>query len=68
MDSYLQSIKDVRLDKDAQLKLVERLNVKGSNGALRKTPKVLNDWLIKNGYDYVITTNQYKLGGVRYTG
>ena len=57
-----------RLDKDAQLELVERLNVRGSNGALRKTPKALNRWLLENDYDYVITTKQYKLAGVRYTG
>ena len=68
MNNYLQSIEGVRLDKDAQLELVERLNVRGSNGALRKTPKALNRWLLENDYECVITTNQYKLGGVRCTG
>lgn len=65
--AYLESIEGVRLDKDAQLELVEKLNVKGSNGMLRKTPKALNMWLLENNYDYVVISKRGESKGVKYT-
>lgn len=65
---YVESIVGQRLDKDTQLELVKKLNVRGKDGILRKTPKVLNKWLNENGFNYVITTKQYKVKGVKYTG
>ena len=63
INNYLKSIEGVRLDKDAQLKLVERLNVRGKDGVLRKTPKALNKWLMENDYDYIIINKKFKIEG-----
>ena len=65
---YLESIVGQRLDKDTQLELVKKLNVRGKDGILRKTPKALNKWLNENGFNFVITTKQYKVSGVKHTG
>ncbi len=55
---YLPSLVDVKLDKEQRNKLVEKLNVRGKNGELRKTVKPINAWLMENGFDFIIESKR----------
>ena len=63
INKYLESLEGVRLDKEGQKELIEKLDVRGKNGALRKTPKALNKWLMENDYDYIIINKKFKIEG-----
>lgn len=58
INEYLESLVDIKLNKQQQLELIEKLNVRGKDGVVRKTVKPLNRWLSENGFDYIIVNKK----------
>ena len=57
---YLESLVDIKLDKEQRNELIEKLNVRGKNGEMRKTVKPINQWLMENKFDYIIIDKRGK--------
>lgn len=62
---YLEKLVDIPLNKEQRQMLIEKLNVRGKDGELRKTIKPINEWLMKNKFNYVIESK--RLGKERNT-
>lgn len=54
LDSYLNSITGVKLYKDEQKELIERIGLKDKRGRIQKSIKQLNLYLSENKFNYVI--------------
>ena len=46
------------MNKEQRQTLIEKLNVRGKDGTLRKTVKPINEWLMKNKFNYVIESKR----------
>lgn len=64
--AYLECLVDIKLDKEQQKELIEKLNIRGKNGELRKTVKPINAWLMENGFNYMIVNKKVSVNGNKF--
>ena len=58
LESYLESLIDVKLDMEQKNELIEEIQAKDKRGRLLRTPKAINQWLNENGVDYIIESKR----------
>lgn len=66
ISEYLESLVDLKLNKNAQRELIDLLNVR-VDGKQKKTVKPINSWLMENGFNYVIKSKQARVNGGKPT-